>query len=89
LHPIFTCASIARILKLNGHSLAEGHQGQGREASDRGRQHGVYVRRGQSAQPAHPAVLRDVRRIDQTAPVVFSMDTVDVGSDIGRPVARQ
>src|SRR5262245_53219499 len=27
-------------------------------------------------------------RIEQTAPVVFSMDTVDVGADIGRPVAR-
>src|SRR5215813_9131220 len=27
-------------------------------------------------------------RIEQTAPVVFSMDTVDVGSDIGRPVAK-
>jgi hypothetical protein len=27
-------------------------------------------------------------KIEQTAPVVFSMDTVDVGSDIGRPVAR-
>src|SRR5215510_6393414 len=27
-------------------------------------------------------------RIEQTAPIVFSMDTVDVGSDRGRPVAR-
>jgi arylsulfatase len=27
-------------------------------------------------------------KIEQTAPVVFSMDTVDVGSDIGRPVAK-
>jgi hypothetical protein len=27
-------------------------------------------------------------RIDQTAPFVFSMDTVDVGADRGRPVAR-
>jgi hypothetical protein len=27
-------------------------------------------------------------RIEKTAPVVFSMDTVDVGSDIGRPVAK-
>jgi len=27
-------------------------------------------------------------RIEKTAPVVFSMDTVDVGSDRGRPVAR-
>ena len=27
-------------------------------------------------------------RIDKTAPVVFSMDTVDVGSDIGRPVTK-
>jgi arylsulfatase len=26
-------------------------------------------------------------RIEKTVPVVFSMDTVDVGSDIGRPVA--
>ena len=27
-------------------------------------------------------------RIEKTVPVVFSMDTVDVGSDLGRPVAR-
>lgn len=27
-------------------------------------------------------------RIDKTASVVFSMDTVDVGADIGRPVAK-
>ena len=33
---------------------------------------------------------RDVAdgRIEKTAPIVFSMDTVDVGSDRGRPVAR-
>src|SRR5262249_27510023 len=27
-------------------------------------------------------------RIEKTAPFVFSMDTVDVGSDVGRPVAK-
>src|SRR5262249_22659999 len=26
-------------------------------------------------------------RIEKTVPIVFSMDTVDVGADVGRPVA--